>query len=148
MSRRVPIELLKKNPRDGRKGGRLANTNAVKHGAYGDLSKRNLDQRSKLARALREVEGELVDAVGGDPSPQEKILIDRVVFKLARVTLFEAETLTGGNGADEHYLAWSNSIRLDLQAIGLKRAPKPVPSLQEFLAERRAQGEAAQDVTA
>jgi hypothetical protein len=41
------------------------------------------------------------------------------VYKLFRLTLFEAATLAGDQGADEHYLAWSNSLRLDLLALGL-----------------------------
>jgi hypothetical protein len=133
VTRRTPIALLKKPAPTGRKGGQLANDNAVTSGVYGDLSRRNLDQRSKLARALREIEGELVSAIGGNPSPQQTILIHRIVYKLARITFFEASTLAGDKGADEHYLAWSNSLRLDLQAIGLDRVPPPTPTLADYL---------------
>jgi hypothetical protein len=102
--------------------GRSGNENAVKSGAFSDLSRRNLDGRSKLARALRAVEAELVDAIGGSPSPQQLILIQRVTYKLARITFFETATIRGdSNSSDDRYLAWANSIRLDLQALGLER---------------------------
>ncbi len=108
---------------------------ALKSGFYSDLSRRNINQNSKLARVLRKMEAELVSALGGHETvtPQEKILIDRVVYKLARCTLAEAAYFNGDGGADEHYLAWSNSLRLDLQALGLERRAKKIMDLQSFL---------------
>jgi len=131
------MRIIKKNPTAGGAPGALCgNDNALKAGVYADLSRRNVDQRSKLAKALRAIEGELVAAIGGDPSPQEKVLIDRAVYKIARCTMFEAAHLTGqGDGADEHYLAWSNSLRLDLQALGLHRREKKIMDIAAAFAE-------------
>ena len=42
-----------------------------------DLSRENLDGRTKRARTLREIEVNLVTSLGGDPSPQEIMLIKR-----------------------------------------------------------------------
>jgi hypothetical protein len=39
------------------------------------LDGKGLDQRSSLFKALREKEQELVSALGGDPSPQERAII-------------------------------------------------------------------------
>jgi hypothetical protein len=97
-----------------------------------------LDQRTKFAKALKSVEAELVSALGGDPTPQERILIDRVVYKLARLTLFEAATFTGEGrteSTDKVYLAWANSMRLDLQALGFKRRQKEVADLTVYMRE-------------
>src|SRR5215831_16927249 len=119
MTKRVPIRVLKKPTHTGRVGAPIGNNNPMTTGIYADLSSRNLDGRSKLARAMRAVKADLTMAVGNDPSPQRRMLIDRCVYKLFRITLFEAATLAGDQGADEHYLAWSNSLRLDLLALGL-----------------------------
>ena len=57
------------------------------------------------------------------------------VYKLARCTLFEAATFAGEDGADEHYLAWANSLRLDLQALGLQRRERQVMDLKTYIDE-------------
>jgi hypothetical protein len=138
MPRRTPLRLRRKTTQSGKKGPPKRNLNALKSGAFADLGRRNLDQRTKLAKALRAVEGELVAALGGDPTPQEQILIQRVGYKLARITLFEAATLTGespSDHVDKVYLAWSNSLRLDLQALGLERRQKDVTELTAYMRE-------------
>jgi hypothetical protein len=90
---------------------------------------------------MRSVGGDLVSALGGDLTPQQRILVDRIVYKLARCTLFECATLTTqSEPADEHYLAWANSLRHDLALLGLQRVAKDLPSLQTYLAEREAGG--------
>jgi hypothetical protein len=138
MTKRVPIRVLKKPTHTGRIGAPIGNNNTLVTGIYADLGSRNLDGRSKLARAMRAVKADLTTALGNDPSPQERILIDRCVYKLFRVTLFEAATLAGEKGADEHYLAWSNSLRLDLLAIGLDHMkPKPL-DLASYMREQAA----------
>jgi hypothetical protein len=61
-----------------RRGAPHANLNHLKHGFWAYKAMLNgdgLDERTSLARALREKENELVVALGGDPSPQERILI-------------------------------------------------------------------------
>jgi hypothetical protein len=138
MPKKTPLRVVKKYvPGIHEVGAPNGNSNAVVHGCYADLSSRNLDGRTKLARALRAVEGDLVSAVGGNPTPQETIIIQRVVYKLARCTMFEAASLNGqGKPADEHYLAWANSLRLDLVALGLQRREKQVMSLHAYLATK------------
>ena len=73
-----------------------------------------------------------------DRADQEKILVDRVVYKLARCTLAEASHFSGESGADDHYIAWSNSLRLDLQALGLERREKNVMELGEYVKQSQA----------
>ena len=47
---------------------------------------------------------------------------------MIRCTLYEMATLQGktNGGSDHIYLAWANSLRLDLQALGLDRKTKDV----------------------
>ena len=77
----------------------------------------------------------MVSTIGGDPTPQESILIDRIVFKMLRCTLYEMATLQGktNGGSDHIYLAWANSLRLDLQSLGLSRKTKDVIDLSHYL---------------
>jgi hypothetical protein len=59
-------------------GAPTGNRNAVKHGLYvykAMLNGNGLDERTSLFKALREKEQELIDAVGGDPSPQQQAII-------------------------------------------------------------------------
>jgi hypothetical protein len=52
--------------------------NALSHGLYyykAVLDGDGLDERSSLFRALRMKEQELIAALGGDPSPQERTII-------------------------------------------------------------------------
>jgi len=136
MTKRVPIRVLKKLTHTGRVGAPIGNNNPIVTGIYADLSSRNLDGRSKLARAMRAVKADLTMAVGNDPSPQKRILIDRVTYKLFRITLFEAATLAGDQGADEHYLAWANSLRLDLLALGLDHVKPKSLDVASYLREK------------
>ncbi len=88
----------------------------------------------RLARTWQAVESELLDAMGGTPTPQERILIGRVCFKLLRCHLYEAAFLNGnGKPQEEKYLALANSLRLDLQALGLERREKKVVDLKAYL---------------
>jgi len=147
MPRRYPLRVIKKRPPATKTGGAPKNNaNALKSGVYADLSRRNIDQRTKLARALHAVEADLVSALGGAEAitPQEKILVDRVVYKLARCTLAEASHFAGESGADDHYLAWSNSLRLDLQALGLDRRVKDVMDLGEYVKQNRDSAQGAE----
>lgn len=139
MTKRVPIRVLKKPTIGGTPEKRKRTTSAMVTGIYGDLSGRNLDQRSKLAKALRVTTDALIETIGGKPSPPQRILIDRAVYKMARCSLFESATLAGENGSDEHYLAWANSLRLDLIALGLDQVDSPVPSLQDYIASHAQQ---------
>ena len=63
--------------RNGKAGGAPpGNKNALKHGPYkATLNGPGLDERTSLFKALREKEQELATALGGDPSPQEQVII-------------------------------------------------------------------------
>lgn len=60
--------------------------------------------------------------LGGDLSTMQAILVDRVVHKTIKCHLYETGILDGNDpGSRDHYLACTNSLRLDLCALGLER---------------------------
>lgn len=56
---------------------------------------------------------------------------------MLRCTLYERAVMAGqaSSGTDHIYLAWSNSLRLDLQALGFQRETKRVIDLHNYLNE-------------
>ena len=78
VSTECPEPARKKGRGQRARSGPPGNKNAVKHGFHAYkamLDGKGLDQRSSLFKALREKEQELVSALGGDPSPQERAII-------------------------------------------------------------------------
>ncbi len=117
------------------KNGQRGNTNNLKHGAFSRVHLKRLDRRTREGKTLIAARGALTSAMGGQPSPQQAMLIERVVFKMLRCALYEMATLAGDTtaGTDHIYLAWANSLRLDLQALGMNRKNKQVISLHSYL---------------
>ena len=103
MTATMRMRLKKKGASKGSHTTGKGNENALRSGAFADLSRRNLDQRSKLAR----------------------------------ISLFEAATLSGNdNSSDDKYITWANSLRLDLQALGVARRSKQVMDLTTYVREQ------------
>jgi hypothetical protein len=104
----------------------------------------SLDSRTKAGRILRQTCRDLTAQLGGDPSPAETLLIQSAAIKAVRLYLLSEKLLADGAiGSDEHALAYLNSMRLDLVALGLKRRAKDVtPSLAEILASHSAEAAA------
>jgi len=116
----------------------VGNKSALMHGSYQQLHQ--LDQRTKEARIINEVEATLSTALGGSPSPQQVILIQRIAVKSLRCFLAEQQILGNGNGKrqeilERDYLSWTNSLRADLQLLGMKRVEKDVTDIVSALAE-------------
>jgi hypothetical protein len=100
-----------------------------------------LDARSSLYKVLHEKERELVAALGGDPSPQEKIIIaDAVKTMLYVGTLDEYLIKLDGNIIKKNRAIpvvdtrtkLASHLRDNLRALGLQRRVKQV-SLTEIL---------------
>ncbi len=96
-----------------------------------------LDYTTTAGRVLHQVTADLVSQVGGDPSPAEALLIQSVAIKATRLFLLSEKLLnpeTCDLKGDEHALAWLNSMRMDLMALGLERRIRDVtPSLASIL---------------
>ncbi len=121
-----------------KQGAQPQNKSALVHGCYQQLHQ--LDQRTKEARIINEVESTLASALGGNPSPQQTILIQRIAVKSLRCFLAEREILKNSNGEtreilERGYLSWTNSLRADLQLLGMKRVEKDVTDIVSALAE-------------
>ena len=115
------------------------NDNAVKHGGYRQL--RQLDGRSREAKILREIQAALVEALGGNPSPQEFLILKGACVKALRCSAMEHEILSrDGDVPDslQHdYLRWSRELRSDLLALGLDRRSGQVGDLTSYLREAK-----------
>jgi len=109
---------------------RLKPGRKIKHGGYSFLSKGKLpEDRAYIERYLTACRQGLIDDLGGDRnlSTAQAILIDRIISKLGCVRCIEEHTREGSVMVNQElapalkssYLAFSNSIRLDLQALGI-----------------------------
>jgi len=131
----------------GKVGGQLNNKNARKHSVY--LQK--WDKRTKDARMLLEVEAGLANAMGGDPSEQQILLIQPtavIAFRLHLLTTHFLSLLKEAQDSGKKYtqlripphlekqfLTWNNALRANLQVLGMERRTKNVTDLKDYLAE-------------
>ena len=98
---------------------------------------KQFDGRRTVAKIFKQIRHGLETALGGDISPQESILVDRAVFMLYRIRVFETMALEGKDynpAIDQFYLAWCNTLRRTLETLGLKRIPREL-DLKELLNE-------------
>jgi hypothetical protein len=136
MPKKTQLTVKKKQTEKGKHGAPKGATRALVHGARAEFTLRSLDGRTRLAKTWRALEAELIAALGGEPTPQERMLIGRVVFKMLKCHFYERGMLEGlGKPDSTQYLAYANSLRLDLAALGLSRRAKPVQDLEAYIAE-------------
>ena len=100
----------------------------------------SLDRRTRAGRVLRTVERDLIEHVGGHPTAAERLIINSAALKATRLSLLCERLLEDrelSDSSDGQALAWLNSMRLDLQALGLQRRVKDVtPTLSSYLASK------------
>lgn len=93
---------------------------------------------------LRTTLSDLTAHCGGAPSAAERLLIQSAAIKATRLYLLSEKLLGGGEigeDGDHHALAWLNSMRQDLTAIGLERRVRDVtPTIAEIAARHRGAG--------
>jgi hypothetical protein len=110
-----------------------------------------IDRRSRLAKDTDTFRRQLIEHVGGAPSPVQAALIRLATQIQIRVAIMDAKfAMEGGdvNACDaHHYLAWVNTLSKTLAKLGLKSAPLPRRSLSDLLAEHdtREPSRSAQD---
>jgi hypothetical protein len=83
--------------------------------------------------AIRE---QLTRHLGGQLNAPQQLIISAASIKALRLemmlkTILSEEAIASGN-QDGQYLAWSNSLRRDLEAIGIARPPQ-LPRLGDYL---------------
>jgi hypothetical protein len=121
------------------------NKYAVKHGLYSYkavIEGGGIDRRSSLYKALREKEQELIASLGGDPSPQERVIIADSIKVMLYVGsldqyLSNLKSLVR-KGRPHPVLAirttLSAHLRENLKTLGLKRVSRTL-SLNEILSK-------------
>jgi hypothetical protein len=128
------------------------------HGGYAFLTTGRLPEHRKyVEQYLTGAREQLVQDIGGGEqnlSAQEIILIDRVICKVGVLRCIEEHVKETGvfhgnrlNPAlSKNYLSYSNSVRLDLQALGIgkRKADEILPPLAVYVAEKDAEQAKAQ----
>jgi len=132
------IKVKKKRP--GRKPGV-----EVKHGAYSLIVRGTLPRKRKyLESFLIKVRLGLIRDLGPeeeDLTTAQLILIDRVIGKLGVLRCMEEWTRENGvmQGSDllsplkKFFLPWSNSLRYDLQALGINKRAAEIIDPVEYI---------------
>ena len=115
-------------------------TRAIKTGLWSDLRGVHIDGRSRIGRWMNKLRNELICHCGGDPSVAESILIEQIVIKTLKSHIYHVGLFKNKSfGSKDHALAIQNSIRLDLQVLGLQRRTRKVLDLTEYLKKKEVQ---------
>jgi hypothetical protein len=104
----------------------------------GAFSKRlafsDLDGRTNAGKFVNSIKSDL-EAQIGNPSPGQQILIKLIAIKVLRCEMMYDQVLSKPNGGDlqdrveNYFLAWSNSVRRDLEALGVLDASSGIDAL-------------------
>lgn len=131
-----------------KKKGKPRRGRPPKHGGYSLLIKGELpENRKHISRYLTEVRENLIRDLGpteNDLTAAQIIIIDRIVTKLGVIRCIEEHTrensvMVGNDLAPAlkaSYLAYNNSIRLDLQALGIDKRVDEALDLQTYVKEK------------
>ncbi len=139
------------------RSGPPGNKNAMQHGLCSLRAMLNgdgLDRRTSLYHALEEKERELVSALSGDPSPQERAIIGDTVKNMLYVGSLDAYLMSLKSLVRKGRVhpvvdvrtRLAAHVRENLKTLGLKRVPRDVLDLKPELkrlegGERDDQGE-------
>jgi len=133
-------ELKRKKKRPGRKLGVK-----VKHGAFSLISRGTLPRKRKyLEGFLSQVRKGLIRDLGPeeqDLTTAQLILIDRVIGKLGILRCMEEYARESGVMKEndllpplkKNFLSWANSLRLDLQALGIDKRQTESMNLEQYV---------------
>ncbi len=101
-----------------------------------------LDLRTSEGQFAKAVRDALALHLGTDLSAPQQLLVSAAAIKALRLELMVQRILAPDAldaQQDGKFLAWANSLRRDLEAIGIARKPPRVPTLAEHLARRAAE---------
>lgn len=109
------------------------------HSQRGILAR--LDGRGELARRMRDIRNELIDALGGQDhvTPQRKLLVDGLCYRVIRSQMLIAAAVMheGFSEENDRRINWHlNGVRTDLLALGLDRPQEQVPTLTAYIEGR------------
>ena len=121
----------------------------VKLGPYSRVLRRgaigaSLDGRSTMGRFVRDLEKQLIEHVGGNPSITQRLLIERMIKVRIQLDLLDEKLASGEWTAHDSrtYGGLLNAYRLTAREIGLDAKAKAQPTLQEHLARKAAEAAA------
>ena len=110
------------------------------------------DHRSAWMRRLRDLVANHISDLGGEDqiSHSEHLLINRAAMLALQLEMMErrfADTdgVAGSNDLQMYQRA-INTLRRTLESLGLKRRPKDVPSIEQYIASKTKQAAAFEDV--
>src|SRR5919106_2711748 len=95
-----------------------------------------LDQRTHEGKFAAEVERALVDHVGGEPTGPQLLLIKCAALKALRIALMSRKVVTNESLTDlndRQLVCWMNSLRRDLQALGMERPEQQPKRLADVI---------------
>jgi hypothetical protein len=103
----------------------------------------DVDNRAPLARRFRDILAQILEDLGGVDvlSEAQRQLSRRSAMLGIEAERLEAVAVSGGALDLEAYCNLTNAQGRALQRLGLKRAQREVPTLQQYLAERRGRAE-------
>jgi hypothetical protein len=84
------------------------------------------------------VRAELIEHVGGNPTPPMRALVEQAAQLRVRIALMDRKFATDGKQTDHDsrtYLAWVGTLGRLMERLERMRASKPTKSPQERLAE-------------
>jgi hypothetical protein len=98
------------------------------------LSFSDLDGRTNAGKYANSIKNDLENQIG-NPSAAQQILIKLIAVKVLRCEMMYDQVLSNPNGGnlqdrvENYFLAWSNSIRRDLEALGVLGPPSDAEAL-------------------
>ncbi len=99
-----------------------------------DTTLKNIDERTVEGKLISTITQELYTHVGGNPTVAEQLLIQIISLKAMRVSLY-AKLLIEGSAQDteDRFLTLSNSLRNDLNLLGIKATKQEAPALHQYI---------------
>jgi hypothetical protein len=96
-----------------------------------------LDGRTFEGKLFDAFRGKLLEHVGGSPTVAQAAIIERACWVNLRCAMMDAKVATGDfTEQDSHvYLAWSNTLRRLLDALGLEPAPARPRTIADITTE-------------
>lgn len=118
-----------------------------KHGGFSILNRAEVPYaRKKIMRYFHQVRDSIIQDLGGSArlTTAQLLLVDRIIFKLGFLRCVEIYIAEKGPFTEagqlepilrETYLAYANSLRLDLQALGIKEKAEEIITLTDYIKE-------------